>query len=321
MVPAIHAIILTLNEEVHIARCIKSLGNQCSSITVVDSGSTDRTVDIARALGAEVLVNSWTNYSSQLNFAIDALARRGGWLLRIDADEIIDKDSQQSLMEAIWEVSDDVDGILLQRRIYFLGKRMRYGGIEPSWQLRAWRNGKGRCEHRWMDEHIKVVGKASKSDLILSDINLNSLTWWTSKHNWYANREAIDYLNHKYNFLAPDSLQGAGASLQAKRRRFFKEQFYNRLPSGMRALLYFVYRYIIRLGFLDGGSGWYFHLLQGFWYRTLVDAKIKEIEDYASSRGAAIMEAIRDRVGIDLHRVDHSDADVSPASDASGSPS
>ena len=208
----IHAIILTLNEEMHIARCIESLAGQCTSITVVDSGSTDGTTEIAIALGAQVLRNPWINYASQMNYAIEALADRGGWLLRIDADEVLDADSRQTLAEAIAGAAPEVDGLVVQRRIHFLGRRIRHGAIEPSWQLRLWRNGAGRCEQRWMDEHIKVVGSVARTELVLSDINLNSLTWWTSKHNSYASREAIEILNRKYGFLLGESLGAGGAS-------------------------------------------------------------------------------------------------------------
>ena len=295
---AIHAIILTLNEALHLERCIRSLGGVCSSITVVDSGSSDDTVDIARRLGATVLANPWTNYATQMNFAIDAVADRGGWLLRIDADEVLDSESGETLNEAVSRAGPDIDGLIVQRRIHFLGRRIRHGAIEPSWQLRLFRNGRGRCEQRWMDEHILVEGRVAKSRLILSDINLNSLTWWTSKHNTYASREAIDALNARHKFMQSNSVSEGSANAQAKVRRFLKERVYRNLPAGPRALFYFIYRYLLRLGFLDGAEGLYFHFLQGFWYRLVVDAKIAEIERHARTFGIPIEEAILDRTGI-----------------------
>jgi glycosyltransferase involved in cell wall biosynthesis len=296
----IHAIILTLNEEKHLARCLASLAGQTTSVTIVDSGSTDGTVEIALAAGASVLANPWINYASQMNFGIDALAEHGGWLLRIDADEVVDPDSSTNFAAMIAKMDDATDGILVQRRIHFLGRRIRRGTIEPSWQLRLWRNGRGRCEQRWMDEHIKVAGKVEKSGLVFSDINLNSLTWWTAKHNSYASREAIDQLNARFSFLPLDSLSSANASGQARVRRFVKERIYLRMPVGVRAAAYFVYRYLFRLGFLDGKAGFYFHLMQGLWYRTLVDAKVVEIEAFAREKDVSIVEAIRECTGIAL---------------------
>ena len=195
----ITALILTLNEEQHIARCIDSLRCHCSEVIVVDSGSTDQTVEIAKSRGATVLFNSWTNYSTQMNFAIKAAAENGGWLLRIDADEVIDESSIETLTETVNRADVDVDGLAVNRRIFFLGKRIKYGSIEPSWQLRLWRNGRGRCEQRWMDEHIQVEGKTAKSSIVISDRNLNSITWWIEKHNSYASREAIDIIIKKNN--------------------------------------------------------------------------------------------------------------------------
>lgn len=297
--PLIHAIVLTLDEEQHIARCIESIRDQCATVTVVDSGSKDRTAEIARGLGANVIVNPFVTHSGQVNFGIDHLAARGGWLLRIDADEVLDTDSGQTIVRTIEGVGEGIEGLLVLRRIHFMGHRIRYGGIEPSWQLRLWRNGHGRCEQRWMDEHVKVAGKVIKTGLVLSDINLNSLTWWTSKHNSYASREAVEILNCKYGFMVSDDISSGRVSGQARRRRFLKERVYARVPPGLRALLYLLYRYVFRLGFLDGRPGWYFHVLQGFWYRTLVDAKVTEIEAHAATRKVSIVEAIRACTGIE----------------------
>jgi glycosyltransferase involved in cell wall biosynthesis len=133
---AIHALVLTNNEEIHIERCLRSIQPVCETITVVDSGSTDRTVAIAMRLGAEVVFNRLgdhgssyrINLASQGNFAIAKVADRGGWVLRIDADEVLDECSQQISGDALDRVGQDVNGILIQRRIYFLGRRIRWGG-------------------------------------------------------------------------------------------------------------------------------------------------------------------------------------------------
>lgn len=302
--PAIHAIILTLDEEQHIARCISSIREQCATITLVDSGSKDRTAEIARDFGADVVINPFVTHAGQVNFAIDHLAPRGGWLFRIDADEVLDPDSKCTLASAVGSAEDATDGLLIQRRIHFLGRRIRHGAIEPSWQLRLWRNGRGCCEQRWMDEHVMVAGGVARSGVVTADINLNSLTWWTAKHNSYASREAIEVLNARHRFLPKRALTGT-ASPQAKTKRWIKENLYARLPAGTRAALYFWYRYLIRLGFLDGPEGYYFHTLQGRWYRTLVDAKVAEIEKCAEAKGIDISTAIRECTGIDVNGASH----------------
>ncbi|MER8474046.1 glycosyltransferase family 2 protein [Mesorhizobium sp. M1328] len=298
--PDIHALILTKDEEIHIGRCIESLLGRVSSITVIDSGSSDNTREIAASLGAVVVENQWVNYATQMNFGIDLLSDKGGWLLRIDADEVLDAKQLNSLPDTVLKAAADCDGILIKRRIYFLGRRIRFGGIEPSWQLRLWRNGRGKCEQRWMDEHIIVERRVQKSSLSLSDRNLKSLTWWMSKHNSYASREAADILIKNIAEFEQNAGKGSKLSGQAAVKRFMKEKIYLKMPTALRASAYFLYRYAILLGFLDGKPGLYFHLLQGFLYRTLVDAKVDEIIDLAKKTNMSLEDAIKDRTGIDL---------------------
>lgn len=294
----IHAIILTLNEEMHIERCIRSLSGQCASVTVVDSGSSDRTCETARNLGARVIVNPFVNHAQQMNFAIDQVSSSGGWLFRIDADEVLSQDSRENLKDAVTRAPPEVQAFVIKRRIHFLGRRIRHGAVEPSWQLRLWRAEAGRCEQRWMDEHILVRGRVDRSGIVIADINLNPLGWWIAKHNGYASREAIEQLNETHSFLPVSTLKGGGASAQARRKRFLKLHVYRRIPASLRALTYFVWRYVFRLGFLDGMPGWYFHVLQGFWYRTLVDAKVMEIQRYADEHRISITAAIEALTGI-----------------------
>lgn len=295
----IHAIVLTCNEELHIARCLTSIHEICTSITVIDSGSSDRTVEIARSFGADVIVNPWVNYATQLNFGIDKLEGRGGWLMRIDADEHLPPESARALPAVLTNLTAGDDGVLVRRQIVFLGRRIRWGGIEPSWQLRLWRCGRGACEQRWMDEHVVVRGGVAKSPIEFVDENLNSIDWWTSKHNNYASREVIDMLASLSLLDGYEDLTRSSASRQAKLKRFIKERIYNRLPGGIRTVAYVLYRYVLRLGFLDGKPGYYFHILQGFWYRTLVDAKLAEVLMLSEQQGLELAEAVKKATGID----------------------
>lgn len=298
--PELHAIILSFNEEQHIGRCIESIRDLCTSITVIDSGSKDRTVDIAESLGARVISNPWKNYATQFNFGIDQIEGRTGWCLRIDSDEYFTEDSRQSLLGFLADQPKSVTGILVNRQIVFMGKRIKRGGIEPSWQLRLWRAGEGRCEQRWMDEHIVTSGDVIKSKLHLVDENLNSIDWWTEKHNKYASREVIDIFASQGALKTNQDIEAKGAAGQAKLKRFIKDNIYNRLPGGLRSMMYVFFRYVILLGFLDGKPGYYFHVLQGFWYRTLVDAKMTEIRDHAKQHNMSLVEAIRIKTGFDL---------------------
>jgi hypothetical protein len=184
----------------------------------------------------------------------------------------------------------------------FLGSRIKFGGIEPSWQLRFWRSGSGRCEDKWMDEHIIVEGKITKSDIVIIDENVKSLGWWTDKHNRYASREVVDMLIERRLLLVDTAEDDSRLSRQALVRRFLKTELYFRMPPLIRSSLYFIYRYLFRLGFLDGTPGFYFHALQGFWYRTLVDAKLKQVIDYCKNHNVTIEVAVLDVLEIDLSK-------------------
>jgi glycosyltransferase involved in cell wall biosynthesis len=272
-------IILTHNEEKHIARAIGSVGQIAKKIFVVDSFSTDGTVSIAKQLGATVVQNKFINYSKQFQWALDH-APDAEWIMRLDADEVLEPALVREIEERLPALPPDVVGVNLNRRHVFMGRWIRHGGRFPLTLLRIFRRGKGRIEDRWMDEHLIVWdGGTVTFHYDFSDINLNDLSFFTDKHNKYATREAIDVLNKKYGLIASqDQLSIEGTSLQASLKRWLKERFYNRLPFWVGPFGYFIYRYFFQLGFLDGREGLIYHFLQGFWYRFLVEAKVEEFD-------------------------------------------
>ncbi|MFN8356527.1 MAG: glycosyltransferase family 2 protein [Spirosomataceae bacterium] len=277
MLQDLSVIILTFNEAKHIERCINSLLPITNQIFIVDSGSTDNTVALATALGATVVTNPWVNYAKQFNFGIQHNPFQTQWLMRMDADEYILPELAQEIAQQLSNLPADVHGIYIKRRVVFMEKWIRRGGYYPIWLLRIWRSGQGICEESWMDEHIKLfAGKAIHFQQDLVDHNLNNLTWWTQKHNLYAIREAIDLLNIRYNFSNADIVEPNLFGTQEQRKRYLKIK-YASLPLFTRPFIYFLYRYFLKLGFLDGKKGLVWHFLQGFWYRFLVDAKIFEV--------------------------------------------
>lgn len=293
-------VILTKNEERHIARCLESVAPFAWHCLVVDSGSTDRTVDIAKTKGAEVHFNQWVNYATQMNWGIDRVPRDTDWILRLDADEIVTSGLALEISDLLPEMGPEVDGVYVSRRMTFMGRPIRWGGLFPVRVLRLFRPEGGRCENRWMDEHIIVDGETTDFSGELVDDNHNSLTWWTEKHNSYASREVVDLLNLEHGFMAHETVANLQGGQQAGVKRWVKEHVYARLPGGFRAFAYFVYRYVIRLGFLDGKEGTAFHVLQGFWYRYLVDAKLHEVRLYIRHNDVDAVRAIRDVLGIDV---------------------
>lgn len=296
----VDVIILTKNEERHIGRCIKSVAHIANKVYVIDSGSTDRTLEIARQTGATVLYHPWLNYATQFNWALDQLPHDTEWVLRLDADEIVTEGLVREVMSALPQLGPDVAGIYLSRRINFLGRPIRWGGLFPIRILRLFRYGCGRCENRWMDEHIRVVGRTTNLVGEIIDDNTNSLSWWTEKHNNYASREVVDLLNLEFGFMPHETVAILKGWHQVGVKRWLKENVYAKLPGGLRAFLYFSYRYILRLGFLDGREGAAFHVLQGLWYRFLVDAKLQEVKSYMRRNNVDVVDAIRDVLGIDV---------------------
>lgn len=276
--PTIAAIILTKNEEKHIERCIRSLQGVCSEVFVVDSLSTDHTCEIARALGAQVYVNPWKNYATQFNWGLANCPITSDWVWRIDADEFLEGNIGEAVLKAISEADADVNGIYVRKRIDFMGKPLLHGGWYPSYHLKVWRRGHGNCENRWMDEHIRIFdGQAiTVNEGNQVDANLNDLTWWTEKHNGYATREMVDMLMMEYGLDAKaQEVQPKFFGTEEQRKRWLKIR-YIKSPLFVRPFVNFTVRYIIKGGFLDGKQGFVWHILQGFWYRMLVDAKIYE---------------------------------------------
>lgn len=295
------AVVLTFNEAHHLPRCLDSLKGVADELIVVDCYSTDDTVAMAKAGGARVIRNPWINYATQFNWALTQLAADTDWVLRIDADEYLTPELAAEIRSSLPGIAADVVGIHCGRRMTFQGRMIRWGGVFPTRALRLFRHGQGQCENRWMDEHIKVTGPTVDFKGNIIDDNLNSITWWTTKHNSYASREAVDLLNLKYGFMPTDSVASWCGS-QAGVKRWVKEVVYARLPGGFRAFAYFFYRYVLRLGFLDGRVGGAFHILQGFWYRYLVDAKVAEVERYIAQRGCSAVEAIEQVLEVKLSR-------------------
>lgn len=282
MSTTVAVIILTYNEEHHLARALTSIAQFATQVFVIDSFSTDGTVAIAQAHGAHVVQRAFVNYADQFQWGLDNLPITAAWTMRLDADEIIDAPLGAEIVERLPVLSADlsVGGIDLKRRHVFMGRWVRHGGRYPLILTRFWRTGTGRIEDRWMDEHILISsGRTVLLENYFSDVNLGDLTFFTAKHNGYATREAIDALNEKYGlFSSAHAVSRSTAAQQAVFKRVVKERIYNRLPFWAGPLGYFLYRYVVQLGFLDGPSGLIYHFLQGFWYRFLVGAKIYEYE-------------------------------------------
>ena len=294
-------IILTYNEELHIRRCLENVLPIARKIYVIDCFSTDKTKEIASKLGAEVVEHEWPgNQAEQFNWALNNLPIDTRWVLRLDADEYLLPELVQELQEKLPTLPDDVTGIIFNRRHIFMGKWMRRG-IYPVKLLRVFRYGKGMCEQRLMDEHIPLTeGHAVEFEHDFCDHNLNNLSWFCHKHVNYAIREAVDLLDIELDLTgAAEKDDHKEISPQALAKRMKKHK-YARQPLFWRSFAYFCYRYFLKGACLDGKVGFIWTFLQGWWYRTLVDAKVFEIKRQCGTDREKIKALLRRDYGITL---------------------
>lgn len=269
MAADITAIILTKNEEKNIVDCINSICNIVKRIVIIDSFSTDKTVEIAKRMGAEIYQHEFENYAKQYIYGVEISKIDTIWTLRIDADERLTEESAKEL-EELCNINNNtnVSGIVLRFKKNFLGKDLYHGGIYPWKKMNCYKTKLGHIEDRMMDEHIVLDSGdvvTMKNDSLHFDFK--SLEFFIDKHNWYSTRECIDYFNHKSQIANNEKVDI---------KTWVKMHLYYKLPLGLRSHLYYIYRYYIRLGFLDGKEGKIYTFLQAYWYRFLVDAKIYE---------------------------------------------
>ncbi len=288
----ISVIILTYNEEKNIEDCLRSVYGWVDEIFIVDSYSTDKTLEIAKKYTDKIYQHEFENHAKQFNWALNNLPIKTEWVMRLDADERWTEDGVEELREII--VNDKADGIYVKMKIFFMDKWIKYGDFYPNYFLRVFKKSKSNIEDRWMDEHIKVNGRILISNIDVIESNYDrqkNISLWVVKHNEYSTREATEFFMSKYKIQNIDSVANFWGD-KTQRKRWMKENIYNKLPLFIRPVLYFFYRYFLRLGFLDGKEGFIFHLLQGFWYRFLVDAKIYQIEKRAKQEDKRIEEVI-----------------------------
>jgi len=274
----ISVIILTYNEEIHIKKAINSIKKISNDLIIVDSYSKDKTIQIAKKYNARIFKNKFINQSKQFNWALKNIKIKNDWILRLDADEYLSKELVLEIKKKLPEINlnKEINGICLIRKQFFLRKLIRFGGRGKLIMLRLFRKNYGMCENRIMDEHIMIKkGKILKFKNFFYDDNLNNLENFKEKHKKYAKREARQYLidqnnkrklNFKYN-------------TRTMIKKFLITNVYYKIPYQISSMLYFLIRYIVLLGFLDGINGLKYHYVQGFWYRYLVGKNITKLKN------------------------------------------
>jgi glycosyltransferase involved in cell wall biosynthesis len=262
-------VILTHNEELNLPHALENVKGFAKKVVVLDSHSTDRTVEIAGSYGAKVYTRTFDDFSRQRKFALEQIHYNTEWLFVLDADELLTDQLKEEIRKTI--STSNKDAFFVKRRFYWMGKWIRRG-YYPTWLLRLGRAGCITCDDRPINEHLVCrsgnVGKL-KEDFI--DYNKKSLSEWISKHNLYSDQEASQLL------LQDDSKEIYKIwGTQYERKRWLRVRVWNKLPPLIRPFIYFFYRYIFCLGFLDGRKAFMYHFLHAFLYRILIDFKYLE---------------------------------------------
>lgn len=268
----ISVVVLTFNAELTIGKTLECARRVSDDIHVVDSYSTDRTLRIAESFGARIVQRPFVHYGDQRNWAIDNLPFKYGWQLHLDADEFLSAGLIAEIEALKKNGGDEADGFYLPRLTRFLGRDILHGGHYPTWHLRLFRSGAGRCESRKYDQHFVLKGRARRIAAAMIDDNRMSLKEWTERHNRWSDAEVAEILHPTQEGVIEGKLRG-GTPMQMKRAL---RGLFLRVPPFVRSLGFFIYRYFLRLGFLDGRPGLIYNVLQTFWYRFLIDAKLYE---------------------------------------------
>lgn len=269
-------IVLVKNEEVNLEETLKNLITLKCNIYIVDSSSSDKTIAIAEKYTSYIYNYEASSFSDKLNWAIEHLPIDTKWTMRVDADESFTNDLRLELVTKLQHTDEDVCGITVKKRTYFLDKWMKYGGMYPIYTLRIWKTKQAYCEQRLLDEHIVIKkGKNIIFDGDIIDNDKKPMYSWIAKHNNYSTNEAITYFYEKDQEM---DFSKKVFSSQTYRKRFLRNRVYYKTPLFIRPIIFFSYRYFFQLGFLDGKEGFVRHVLHSFWYRFLVDVKILEIK-------------------------------------------
>jgi glycosyltransferase involved in cell wall biosynthesis len=270
--PGVSVVILTYNEEANLPRALDSVAGWADRIFVLDSLSSDRTVEIARSRGCHVSEHAFVDFGSQRNHALEELPIETEWVFFLDADEWLTPEFKDEISRLIASAPKE-NGFFVKRRLIWMGRWIKRG-YYPTWILRLFRHGKARCESRGVNEHLVVEGGVGRlrSDFIHQD--LKPIAHWTAKHSAYAAREAAEFFREAQSGAIEAKLLGS----QAERTRWLRLHAWNRLPALVRPFLYFVYRLVLRGGFLDGREAFAYHFLHALWYPMLIDIYFLEMQ-------------------------------------------
>jgi glycosyltransferase involved in cell wall biosynthesis len=275
----VSAVILTKDEELNLPACLESLKALVDEIFIVDSGSTDKTLEIARSAGAHIVEHTFIGHSAQWQWALRELPLKHQWVLGLDADQRLMPELAAELRELFSSEGNTqgYDAFYVTRRNVFRGKWIRWGGYYPKRFIKLFR--RDRLVHEQadlLDHHFRVRGNTGmlKHDIIEENLKEDSIDFWVQKHLRYADLLAREEARRNRG-QGPTTVKPVLLGNPDERAEWQK-QTWTKLPRFVRAPAYFIWRYVFRLGFLDGKQGFAFHFLHAFWFRLVTDLKIDE---------------------------------------------
>lgn len=272
-------IILTYNEEVHLPRLLSSITGLNAPVYILDSGSTDRTIEIAESYGATIAQHPFENHPKQWHHALNSFTVNTPWVIGLDADHVVTPELIALLSGFDPEKYNDINGIYFNRKNYFKGKWIKHGGYYPFYMLKMFRYGIGYSDlNENMDHRFIAPGKTIvwKNGIIIEEnLKENDISFWIAKHNRYSDLLAQEEVE-RMNNLRRQTIQPRFWGAPYERTAWLKRLWWN-IPRYVRPFLYFIQRFVFKFGFLDGRTGWIFHFMQAFWFRIVVDIKIDEL--------------------------------------------
>lgn len=266
-------VILTYNEGIHIARAIRNVLRWADKVIVLDSYSQDKTVEIAKNLDVEVIFRKFDDYKNQRLYAIDYCKDKTEWMFFLDADEYL-LDETKDEIKNVMNQKNNIAGYYVPRRFIFMKKWIRYGGYYPCYLIRLFKP-TAATVYGAVNEHVIIHGEVAKLRHDVVDHNLKDVASWIHKHNKYTDLESLRFWHAKNT---QRKIKGLDSFARLEWKDWVRENIWNHLPLLVKPFFYFIYRYFIRFGFLDGKVGFIYHLLQGWWYYFMIDVKYIEIK-------------------------------------------
>lgn len=286
----ITVVIPTLNEELNIEACLSSVQGWVETILVVDSGSSDRTVELAEAYGARVVTHPYVSAPQQWAWILQEGPVHTPWILALDADQRVDPKLKAAIFREFRSQANQPSGYYIRHRQMFMNRFIRHGGMYPRSRLILFKRDSVTTDDRDLVDHRFYLSGPSRSlefDVIESNEKEQDLSFWIKKQLAYAERAAEEELAR----AAEQSSYGRASLWGGRNERvlWLKRKWAN-LPLYWRSVGYFMYRYVLRGGFLDGREGFLYHFTQGLLFRIVLDRRVEDLRRGHRTRTRSIKD-------------------------------